>query len=401
MRKRHSVSVVACGVLAAAITLAACGSSGPAATKQKSTHTQGTPATAVAASSQAFPKVAGSHIYSLEGAHSYTPKAPPGGTDDYHCTLLNPNVKKNSFIIASHFFPNSIEVHHAILFEVPPAAVKAAKAADQNGKGWTCFGETTLPGQSLGTLGETPWLAAWAPGHGLDTTPKGTGVYFPKGSMVIMQIHYNLLEGDKPVHAKLDLQTVPAKGAHLKPLHLDLLPAPPDIPCPSGVHGPLCNRAASLAETGKLFGQGAVQFVNIIEQVCGRNPSNPPAGDTTQCTWPINYTGKILRVTPHMHLLGVGFKFILNPGTPNQKVLQQGKYNFDYQRSYTIKPTAVHPGDTLEIQCTYNPRLRQQLPQLRKLPAQYVTWGDGSSDEMCLGIVSYVNTGKNSHALSY
>jgi hypothetical protein len=388
MRHRRITAIVFTSALAA-VTLAACGSS-PAASK-KTSHTKPTPATAEAAT-QAFPSVSGSHVVSLQGAYAYTPHAPSGGTDDYHCTLVNPHLKANSYIIASHFFPNSDEVHHAILFEVPPDVAAEAEAADHNGKGWTCFGETALPGQGLGSLGATPWLAAWAPGHGLDTTPAGTGVYFPKGSLVIMQVHYNLLEGDRPVHVKLMLQTVPAATHHLIPLHLDLLPAPPDIPCPSGVRGPLCNRAASLKNLGQRFGSQLVSFVNLIEQVCGRNPVDPPGGDTTTCTWPLAWSGEILRVTPHMHLLGTGMKVVLNPGTPEAKVLlNDTHYDFDYQRSFTMpKPVKVVAGDKVQVTCTYNPRLRQELPQLRKLPARYVTWGDGSSDEMCLGIITWI-----------
>src|ERR1700680_1171892 len=33
----------------------------------------------------------------------YTPHPQNGGTDDYHCTLLNPHVRQNSFIVASQF----------------------------------------------------------------------------------------------------------------------------------------------------------------------------------------------------------------------------------------------------------------------------------------------------------
>ncbi|MEV4580835.1 hypothetical protein AB0K16_47155 [Nonomuraea jabiensis] len=39
--------------------------------------------------------------------------------------------------------------------------------------------------------------------------------------------------------------------------------------------------------------------------------------------------------------------------------------------------------------CTHDAGLRAQLPQLpqlQKLPPRYVVWGDGTSDEMCLGI---------------
>src|SRR5574340_244134 len=53
----------------------------------------------------------------LQAPTSYTPTTPPGGgTDDYHCTLVDPHVTKDSDIVASEFLPQSPEVHHAILF---------------------------------------------------------------------------------------------------------------------------------------------------------------------------------------------------------------------------------------------------------------------------------------------
>jgi hypothetical protein len=329
----------------------------------------------------------------LQANHSYTPSAPAGGTDDYHCTLVDPHVTQNSFIVSSQFYPNSIEVHHAILFLVPPAEVAAAKAADVGGKGWTCFGETALPGTGLAQLNETPWLTAWAPGHGEDVLPAGTGVKFPAGSMVVMQVHYNLLRGDKPVKVKLVLHTVPSTTA-LKPLSLQPMPAPPDIPCPAGVTGPLCNRAASLTNLGQRFGRSAIGFVDTIEAVCGRNPVNPPAGSTTSCTWGVPGGETIMRLGVHMHLLGAGMKIVLNPGTAQaQTLLNVTNYDFNDQRAYTLKtPVQTQPGDKIGVTCTYNPTLRQELPQLRKLPPRFVTWGDGSSDEMCLALVQSVST---------
>jgi len=324
-------------------------------------------------------------------ASAYTPHAPSGGTDDYHCTLVNPHLTRNSFITSSQFYPNSVEVHHAILFLVPPSEVAAANAANTGGKGWTCFGETALPGTGLAQIAQTPWLTAWAPGHGEDIVPKGTGVKFPAGSMVIMQIHYNLLRGDKPVSAKLTLHTVPASTS-LKPLSLELMPAPPDVPCPAGVTGPLCDRTASLVDLGQRFGQSQVGFVDFLERFCGRSMTDPPAGDTTSCNWPVQGGREIVRLGVHMHLLGRGMTIVLDPGTPQAKTLVDvTNYNFDYQRSYTLKtPVLTHPGDTIAVTCIYDPTLRQELPQLRKLPARFVTWGDGSSDEMCLGSVQTI-----------
>lgn len=327
----------------------------------------------------------------LQAATAYSPVAPTlGATDDYHCTLVDPQVTANSMIVASEFFPESVEVHHAILFLVPPDAAAEARAADDNGKGWSCFGETVLPGASLADLGRTPWLSAWAPGHGKDVVPTGTGIPLPKGSLVVMQIHYNMLAGTAPVQSKLVLTTVPASPS-LTPLKLDLLPAPPDLPCPAGVVGPLCDRAASLTDLAARTGPDQVQFVNLLESICSRDPVSPPAGDTTSCTRQVGYGGKIVRVTAHMHLLGRGMQVVLNPGTPQAKtLLDVTNYNFDYQRSYNITPTAVHPGDRIEVSCTYDPTLRQKLPSTRNLPPRYVTWGDGSSDEMCLAIMAYV-----------
>ena len=188
---------------------------------------------------------------------TYTPKAPAGATDDYHCTLLNPHVSQSSYIISSQFFPGSPEDHHAILFLVPPNLAATAEADNVGGNGWSCFGETPIPNTGLAQISNTPWLSAWAPGHGADSLPKGTGIFLPAGSLVVMQVHYNLLVGDKSVRNSLQLHTVPA-STPLLPLKLDLMPAPPDIPCPTGVTGPLCDRQASLTNLGQRFGQSAV-----------------------------------------------------------------------------------------------------------------------------------------------
>ena len=327
----------------------------------------------------------------LNAPTPYKPKAPPGGgTDDYHCTLLNPHITHNAFITAIDFHPNSPEVHHEITYAVPPDLAAEAEAQNDGGKGWTCFGESGLSGRGAGGSlnGGTPWLTAWGPGHDLSKEPAGTGAPMPAGTLVIMQEHYNMLVGDKPVRSKLTLTTVPA-STPLRPLRLDLVAAPPDIPCAAGVTGPMCSRAAELASVGQRFGSGQEALVDGLEALCGRSASDPPAGDTTTCTWPMYTSGNIVELAPHMHLLGVGMKFVLNPGTPTQKtLLNVTNYDFHYQHGYVLsQPVPITPGDKIGITCTYNPQLQQELPILRKVPSHFVTWGDGSTDEMCLGLV--------------
>jgi hypothetical protein len=322
-------------------------------------------------------------------ARAYKPKTSFGGTDDYHCTLVNPHVTENSYVISSQFYPGSAEDHHAIFFLVPPSLAATAERDNtaNGGNGWTCFGEAPLPNTGLAQISNTPWLAAWAPGAGLVKLPKDTGLRLPAGSLVVMQVHYNLLVGDKPVKNKLVLHTVPMTTP-LLPLKLDLMPAPPDVPCPTGVTGPLCNRAASLANEGKVFGQSEVGFVNTLESICGRNPANPPEGDSTSCMWPVYQSGYIVMAGAHMHLTGVSLTMVLNPGTPQAKtILDVPAFNFHNQKAYNLKtPVAVAAGDKIQVTCTYNPRLAQELPLLRKVAPHFILWGDGSSDEMCLGL---------------
>ncbi len=331
--------------------------------------------------------------------HAYKPRAAPGTTDDYHCSLLNPHLTTNSYIVSSQFVPGSNEDHHAALFLVPPSLAVLAERDNEVGKGWTCFGEGALPNTALAGIAAVPLLSFWAPGHGADDLPKGTGVALPAGSLVIMQVHYNLLVGDRPVRDTLVLHTVPT-ATHLLPLHLDLMLAPPDIPCPAGVAGPLCNRAASLADQGRRFGQTAVDEVNGIEALCGNDPSDPPTGDRTSCRSSIGKSGYIVRVQAHMHLLGQSFTMVLNPGTPEARtVLNVPSYNFHDQRSYNLAaPIHVTAGEPVQVSCSYDPTLAQELPVLRKAPPHFVTWGDGSTDEMCIGLAWTAGVPPDAHA---
>ncbi len=378
-------------LLAALALVAACGSSAASPTvaaktaPKAATTADGAPLTTL----------------SMQDANAYTPRPINGGTDDYHCTLVDPHVSQNSFIVSSQFFPGTgkpvAEVHHAILFLVPPSLAKAAEKANDGGKGWTCFGEPPVVGTGLKQFLSMPWLSAWAPGKGKDVLPATTGTPLPQGSLIIMQVHYNLLAGDLPVHPHVELDTVPA-SANLRPTSIQPLVAIPNIPCPTGVTGPLCNRTAELANLSKRFGPYITLFDAGVEQICGENPANPPTGVTTSCTWKVRQAGYIIRAAPHMHLLGSSLKITLNPGTVNAKtVLDVPNYDFNNQAAHNNTPwIKVTPGDRLQVSCTYRPELAQELPALRSIPPHFVTWGDGTSDEMCLGLA--VEVPLNPHA---
>ena len=138
----------------------------------------------------------------------------------------------------------------------------------------------------------------------------------------------------------------------------------------------------------KRFGQESGQFVEQLNQWCNKGAA-PRAGNTQSCEQPAPAAGTVHMAAGHMHLLGRAIKVELNPGTPEaQTVLDVPAYNFDNQALVPLpKPVPVAKGDVIRVTCTHDATLRKQLPQLKSLPPRYVVWGEGTSDEMCLGIL--------------
>ena len=332
--------------------------------------------------------------YSVTMTKAHLPVAPNKGTDDYRCFLLDPKVKEDSIVRSIEFIPQRKNyVHHAIIFRVTGADMAEAIANDKGGTGWPCFGGTSLGGM-LSTFITSPWISSWAPGRGKDISPKGYGIPFKKGERFVLQVHYNLLAATNGKlvtdQSKIVMKVVPAKGAKVKQLHVELFPAPVELACPSGVTGPLCDRKASLLDLAARTNNASALEAAGISAICGQNPFKPVASLTSTCDKVITGNYTVIAAAPHMHLLGRSLKLILNPGTAKEQlILNVANYNFDDQSAKVLaKPIKVTTGDTIRVQCTYDPTLRQMLPSLKNLPARYITWGEGSSDEMCLGVIA-------------
>ena len=332
--------------------------------------------------------------YSATMAKAHLPTAPNKGTDDYRCFLLDPKVKEDSIIRSIEFIPQRKNyVHHAIIFRVTDADISEAIAADKSGIGWPCFGGTSLGGM-MSTFITSPWISSWAPGRGKDIAPKGYGTPFKKGERFVLQVHYNLLAATdgkiETDQSKILMEAVPAKGSKIRQLQLELFAAPVELACPSGVTGPLCDRRQSLMDLASRTGAASATQALALNAICGQNPNRPTPSVVSKCDKIMGTYFNIVSAGPHMHLLGRSLKMTFNPGRANEKIiLDVPNYNFDDQSSTNLKtPIAVSPGDTIRIECTFDPTLRQKIPQLQSLEPRYVTWGEGSSDEMCLGVLA-------------
>jgi hypothetical protein len=340
---------------------------------------------------------------------AYAPHAAGGGIDDYHCFVLDPKLKQDAFVTAALIKPQRTGiVHHVILYE---AAGAQATAADQlnkasGGKGWTCFGGPGLPfdlsgSDSLSRLGQPPWIAAWVPGHTTNALPNGTGVLLHKGAKIVMQVHYNLIEASGPDRSSAQLRLRPATTP-LTRLQTELIAAPVELPCPDGVSGPQCSRQNVLQDEVNKYGASAAFVPAGLLKLCGKTLADYPTSVgngtsiSTSCDRAVSKTETIYGVAGHMHLRGRDISVVLDPGTAKQQTLLHiPAWVFHWQDVYYLqKPVTIGPGDTVRVTCTFdNSKADQPVVGSKQLTPRYVLWGEGTTDEMCLGMLSVSTPG--------
>lgn len=337
----------------------------------------------------------------LTPERSYLPRATGGATDDYHCSVLDPKLSQDVFVTSAAVQPERSQmVHHVILFEAAGSNAEEARRLDtaSGGKGWTCFGgpgltETRANAGSITSerLGSPQWISAWVPGHTTNDLPSGTGVLVHGGALVVMQVHYNLLRGASADRSRVALKTVPAEGSTLTPLDTFLLPAPVELPCPAGTRSALCSRDAAQRDEARKYGNDAAVIPIGLLYLCRKTLADYPqdVGDArnvgTSCERTINRSIRIYGVAGHMHTRGFDIRVELN----GQTLLHIPRWAFRWQDAYYLaQPVDASPGDTLRVTCRFdNSRSAQPVVNGKRLAPRYVLWGEGTTDEMCLGLL--------------
>ena len=337
----------------------------------------------------------GEKLVSLRMQAAYRPSAPKGATDDYRCFLLDPRQAGDGSVTSVRIEPGQPKVvHHVILFRVAPAQVASAKGLDRadSTPGWSCFGGTGLPAGDSGgvvdSLNDANWIAAWAPGWGGNRLPEGTGVSLPAGSQIVMQVHYNLLNGNAPDRSRA-LLTVAPESSGLEPLRTMLLPGPVELACAKGEAGKLCDRSEALFDLARKYGTTAAFAPAGLLILCRGTAATPAASSVSTCDRRISAPTTIHVAAGHMHLLGSSIKLELNPGTSRAKVLLDiPRWDFHWQNAYTLaRSVEAQPGDVVRVTCRHDVSRRKQRGSGVPATPRYVLWGEGTTDEMCLGIL--------------
>ncbi|GDX81793.1 hypothetical protein LBMAG42_36040 [Deltaproteobacteria bacterium] len=269
----------------------------------------------------------------------YTPTATP---DDYRCFLVDWPVDHTTHVTGYLVHPGAPSiVHHLVAYIAEPDQVAEyeAKDAEDETPGWGCFG-----GPGVGNQEDASWLGAWAPGATNGDFPNGAGIRMKPGSKVVLQMHYNLAQGDiVPDQTTMDIRY------------------DDDVEAPAYIQ--------PWADPAWLDGSG----MNIPAGAEGKEHS---------FSYTLNFGIDVTIHTAnlHMHKLGrTGNLTLEHSDGSDDCLLDIQDWDFNWQRTYVFEePKTIFDGDTVTVTCTWdNPG------------EEDVNWGEGTGDEMCLGTMLF------------
>jgi hypothetical protein len=284
---------------------------------------------------------------------AYTPRQSP---DDYRCFLLDWPYTDTRYVTGFRGEPgNRGIVHHVIAFLAEPQQVAAAQALDdaEEGPGYTCFGGPGL------NSGRVAWLGSWAPGsEGLDY-PEKTGLRVAPGSKVILQVHYNTSHA-QPGQPGTDTTSIALKVDST----VDKVAIVQPFTNPNWVTNKTMVIPAGQADVVHGFTFDPSRY---LEQISGGVFQN-------------NQPMTVHDVGLHMHTLGTSARLEIQRRSGTREcMLDIPRWDFHWQSSYAFtQPKVVNPGDALRIECHFN----NSRPG-----AVEANWGEGTGDEMCLGLL--------------
>jgi hypothetical protein len=299
-------------------------------------------------------------------AEQYTPQTRP---DEYRCFVLDWNEATDKYVTGMRVLPGNPKiVHHVIAFLALPSEVadlQQRDAADPR-PGYECFGG---PGGQIRN-----WLGSWAPGIAGGIYPPNTGLKVQAGSKVVLQMHYNLQSAPADASDQTQLQVMLADTVE-RPAVIMLWANPTWSDNHSGMEIP-----AFQSDVMHEFTYDPTPVQGVISEGALKNGQDL----------------HIYAAGTHMHLLGKSSKLeILRAGDPAQSecVLDIPQWDFHWQRQYPLAHDKVfHPGDQLRITCHWDNSAAAQpyINGVQQMPHD-VNWGEGTGDEMCLGLLYVTN----------
>ncbi len=261
------------------------------------------------------------------------------GTDQYRHFVLKPNLKETVYVTAMDVRPGNRKiVHHVIAFvDEKHAAERLEARAGDGQEGYDAFGTPGfIPDGALG---------GWAPGLRARHLPEGAGFELKPGANLVMQVHYHkngkaeedqtklaLYFSKKPVEHKVSIAWIANPFFHLEP--------------------------------GNSSQKVMIKFAIWRDLV-------------------------VYGAMPHMHLLGRSMKATVEmPDGSTKPLVWVDDWDFNWQMTYAFKqPMHLPKGAKIIVEAIYDNSAKN--PNNPNSPPKPVTWGEQTTDEMCLLVCAY------------
>lgn len=274
---------------------------------------------------------------------TYTPSFARG--DDYRCFVVPTSETADRWVTGVEVAPGSqATVHHVLLF-IDTQGQAAQLDARESGPGYTCFGG---PGFSFSSSSlSSVSLGGWAPGSPPLTLPEGVGILLPKGATVVMQVHYSA-HGGAPE---------------------------PDV-----------------TSVGLRFARTPVKKRFLIAPVINQSFRIPAGASNHEVRASIPLLPAdvhVLAVAPHMHLLGRTMRVeATTPSGAKLCLVNVPDWDFHWQGTYFYEePIALPALSRVDLVATYDNSSAN--PENPNDPPKDVTWGEGTTDEMCIAFLGF------------
>jgi len=257
------------------------------------------------------------------------------GPDQFQCFVLPLNLDKDVYVSLLEFRPdNRRVVHHALVFLDPNGAGRKLASADGT---YPCFGG---PGIPVATL-----MGGWAPGAVPTAKDQQYARPIPRGSDLVVQIHYH--PSGKPEQDRsslgLSFSGPPSKG----------------------------RTAAIMFNTGIDIPPGDPHYVVKTSMVM--------PGDV-----------ELAGITPHAHYLCKEMKIDAHlPDGSVEPLIWIKDWDFNWQGNYQYRKLLALPkGTRVEMVYTYDNS--ENNPRNPAHPPVRVRWGEQTKDEMAVAFLGIV-----------
>ena len=277
------------------------------------------------------------------------------GKDIFRCFVLPTGLTEDKHVVAVEVRPgNTRIVHHSLNFFDTSDNARAmlkreedrVKKPDEqdHGPGYSVamgVGFTPVAGQFGG-------LGGWAPGQRPRYLPDGYGYPLPKGSDLVVQLHYHRNGRVEKDRTSVGLYFA-KKGKEIKPYKAGVIPGR-FVWIPAG------------AEKHRV--KGAIEVLQ---------------------------DGELHSVMAHMHMIGKTIKVMMTPpGGKATTLLVIDDWDYNWQETYFLqKPIAFAKGTKFDVEATYDNSAKN--PNNPFNPPKMVWFGDQTDNEMCfvfLGVTS-------------